>query len=453
MLKLLKITILFTSFTLIANNQPYVELNTLEYKFLKENYSKKENITGVELEIVLNAKKEDQEKIWIDLNNNGIKDVGEKITKFYHIDNYDFLNSGVLSGLVYPIDLNTNKVRIYGNITEFSYTVSLQIPDGYGSTDKYNIGFNKINVSKLNRLNQLNIYDERISDLKLSKNLDLEYLRINCSNLKSINLSNNKKLKTLSIDNIHKTLQILNLSTNNLLEKLELSGLGLDTIDISNNRNLKTLVLKLNDKISKLNISKNKKLQKIKLFKLKNIISLNTSNNKELEIISISECMKLHNINIDKNLNLKELDISQDNFQKINFSKFKKLKKIELLNHKIANLDFSKNIELEELKIESEKLSQINITKNKKLKRLNVWFSTNLKKLNTSENTKLEFLSIDLFGNISKNKLNLDFSKNTKLKTFYISGYKNTCIKVNKKQLNNIPKKWDEYVKYVLNCK
>lgn len=205
-------------------------------------------------------RKKDKKNIWIDLNNNGIKDRNEKINKFTNfskipnLENFSFYNNHQYEHN-YFIDIDMKKLRIYGNITGLKYKVT--IINAYN--DKFEIGFENIYISKLKDLKNLLFIDYELLNLDISENKKLERLIIRASNLKNINVSKNTELETLFVSN--KNLTILNISKNKNLKELALISSKLSSLNISKNKRLKYLSLEGLNKLNSLNVFKNKKLE------------------------------------------------------------------------------------------------------------------------------------------------------------------------------------------------
>ena len=185
------------------------------------------------------------------------------------------------------------------------------------------------------------------------------------NNLKTIDLSNNKKLSYI---NCH----------HNQLKELDVSGLPL----------LKTFYCGHNA-LPSIDVSKNEKLEDFDC-QDNHLDTLNVSQNKELVKLSCGTN------------NLTELDVREN----------KKLKELSCYESKLSNLDLRNQTELEVLKCWKNPLSALNVSANTKLKKLFV-SNTNLTELNVSANTKLKNLDVS-----NTNLTSLDATNNTALATF-----------------------------------
>ena len=174
------------------------------------------------------------------------------------------------------------------------------------------------------------------------------------NNLKTIDLSNNKKLSYI---NCH----------HNQLKELDVNGLPL----------LKTFYCGYNA-LPSIDVSKNEKLEDFDC-QDNHLDTLNVSQNKELVKLSCGTN------------NLTELDVREN----------KKLKELSCYESKLSNLDLRNQTELEVLKCWKNPLSALNVSANTKLKKLFV-SNTNLTSLDATNNTALAtFVGKDCSYNIA----------------------------------------------------
>ena len=174
------------------------------------------------------------------------------------------------------------------------------------------------------------------------------------NNLKTIDLSNNKKLSYI---NCH----------HNQLKELDVSGLPL----------LKTFYCGYNA-LPSIDVSKNEKLEDFDC-QDNHLDTLNVSQNKELVKLSCGTN------------NLTELDVREN----------KKLKELSCYKSKLSNLDLRNQTELEVLKCWKNPLSVVDVSANTKLKTLFV-SNTNLTSLDATNNTALAtFVGKDCSYNIA----------------------------------------------------
>lgn len=217
----------------------------------------------------------------------------------------------------------------------------------------------KIDLSAFTSLTDLKLVSSNISNLDLSKNKKLKSLIITKSNqrLENINLTKCKNLQILKIYGTNKITKI-DLSKNSNLNTLELhySGIGLSALNLSKNGKLKTLGLSNNNKISVLDLSKNSKLEDINLSyngltqcslpgNVKNVsvtcpklTQLDLSNRKQLSNLVVA-CPKLSSFNISGSTSLKEFRMSSNNLASLDLSGLTSLSKITFdVMHNFADL-------------------------------------------------------------------------------------------------------------------
>ncbi|MGB4654680.1 MAG: hypothetical protein WBH98_04530 [Bacteroidales bacterium] len=140
---------------------------------------------GEKIILSINADEADQSDIWIDLNNNGVKDKGEAVTEF-----------GEEAFVETEFKLRAQTVTLYGNVTHFT-CVENEITDLDVSENPLLIDLNcnnndltSLDVSKNTALEALGCRSNKIASLDLSENQALEELLCGCKELTSLTLSN-----------------------------------------------------------------------------------------------------------------------------------------------------------------------------------------------------------------------------------------------------------------------
>lgn len=261
--------------------------------------------------IIMDAPKEVQDRIWIDLNGDAEMQENEKVKTF-----------GVPVG--YP---QNDNITIYGPITV-------------------------LNISKLN-----------IETVDVSKNPYLENLDVSINMISEIDLSSNKALKMLNVSN-NRFLKSLDVTKLDKLEELTCCAIPITSLDVSGNPELKTLhciqtqVKSINlgtiSKIEKLNIWNNY-IEEIDLSRLTGLTflsvcnnqlkSLDLSNNPNIEVLNISR-LSIENMDLSANKELVDLYAGECGFTDVNFLKTipnpEKLKTLDLsMNYKLTSIDLS----------------------------------------------------------------------------------------------------------------
>lgn len=185
---------------------------------------------GQNISLSIDAESKDQSKIWIDLNNNGKQDNGEKVTQF---------------GTPVHYVLGADDIKVYGKIA------------------KFNCAENKLltlDISKSHDLVELYCEKNFIRKLDVSNNKKLTHLYCFQNNLSELDIKNNKALIRLFANN--NQLTSLDLSQNKEIEVLTLNNNEITQLDISNNVNLKRLFCYSNY-LTSLDVSRNLKLNNI----------------------------------------------------------------------------------------------------------------------------------------------------------------------------------------------
>ena len=252
---------------------------------------------------------------------------------------------------------------------------------------------------------EIDCYDENIASLKgIGKFPNLEYLDCSDNKIKSLDLSGNKKLIRLDVENNGMT--SLNVSSCVNLEQLNCWKNELTSINVS-----------ANTKLGMLDVGKN------------NLSSINVSKNKALEILYVEE-NNLTKINVTMLPKLDSLDVSYNQIGTLDISKNPLLVDLYADGNDLTAIDVTKAPELEHLFISQNQLTSIDVTKNPKLTMLNIGSNYGIKKLDVTKNTDLRRLETD-----DTNLSELDLSKNPMLYTLNVCA--NSLAKLD---LSNNPK-------------
>lgn len=235
----------------------------------------------------------------------------------------------------------------------------------------------------------------------------LTYLNVNNNPITSLDVSKNKGLETLYCKNA--ALTSLDVSHNTKLIRLECQNNKLSSLNINNCAELTKLYCG-NNQLTHLNLDQSPKLEE-----------LDADNN------SLSE------LDVSKNVNLKSLSCARNNLASLNLSKNTELTSLMCSRTSLTSLDVSQNAKLEGLYCESNQLTSLDVSHNTNLKAL--YCSKNqLTSLDVRHCPHLNYLfcgdnriaSLDLensdlsFLRCDKNLLTtLDVSRCAKLETLY----------------------------------
>ncbi len=201
-----------------------------------------EKKAGENMYIILDAATDDRPDIWVDLNNNQVKDSGEEYTDFEQGQNYTIQNQ---------------TITIYGKAT-FLFCGSCELTQldvkQNKELTKLTCLYNKLtqlNISNNTQLTELICSDNDLSNLNVSNNKQLTDLRCGYNEIKQLNVRNNKQLTILYCD--HNQLTQLDLSRNKALERLNCSSNEITQLDVSGNTELTYLDCGHNKKLTQVN--------------------------------------------------------------------------------------------------------------------------------------------------------------------------------------------------------
>ncbi|WP_299438612.1 M4 family metallopeptidase [uncultured Aquimarina sp.] len=191
-------------------------------------------------------------------------------------------------------------------------------------------------IEDFKALTSLSCFNNALTTIDLSNNLNLESLMLKENSLATVNVLNNTELVSLRI------------SDNNLT-----------TLDVSNNVNLSTLRCDTN-----------------------NIAILDVSNNTQLVHLDVYNMATLTSLDIDSNTNLQAFKANNTGITTIDFSNNPLLRLVYLHQTPIANVDFSQNPLIEELRVQNTQITALDVS-----------LQTALTNLNCSQNS-LSYLNV-----------------------------------------------------------
>lgn len=246
----------------------------------------------------------------------------------------------------------------------------------------------------------------KLTELDVSKNAKLKWLRCTQTGLTSIDVSKNAALTQLYVGN--NQLTALDVSNNPLLEDLNFYNNKLTTIDVSHNPALKELSCYYNP-ITSLDITKNTALEGLWVNETK-ITSLDVTKNTALKSLY---CYgnSLTTLDVTKNTALENLDCNYNELTVLDMTHNTKLKRLRCYGNKLTALDVSNAPDLRSLECWTNQLTALNVTQNPLLEVLQC-YQNEITALDLTKNTKLIRL------NCSANQLKtLDLSQNTALQS------------------------------------
>lgn len=169
----------------------------------------------------VDAAEADRENVWIDLNGNGVKDEGEKITRF-----------GMEQDKMVALTATTSNVMLYGKVTMLSAPES---------------GIFAVIESNHTSLKYIDLSGNGLVAFFLKDMIDLEYLNVSDNNfqLQAIPflVGCYPKLKVLDMSNSNISAVTGGFGENTELVSLNANGCNLGKIDLTANTKLQTLLL------------------------------------------------------------------------------------------------------------------------------------------------------------------------------------------------------------------
>lgn len=245
---------------------------------------------------------------------------------------------------------------------------------------------------KLEEVEAANITKISLRDCEVESVQGIEYLTaltsldVTENKLKSLDVSKNTKLTFLECH--ENQLTSLDVSMLSELTTLGCSYNQITTLNIGNITKL-TSIWCYNNKISSLDVSKLSDLTI--LYCASNLISsIDVSKNLKLESLICANC-KLQKLDVSKNLALRHLGCGDNNLSSLDVSMLPKLSSLGCGNNLLTKLDVSMLSELTGLDCGGNKLTSLNVTKNPKLYRLTC-YENQLTGLDVSKNPELRDL-------------------------------------------------------------
>lgn len=283
--------------------------------------------SGSNITLSLQAENEsDLAGVWVDLNNNAVKDDGEATV-----------------GMDKTYVISSQTIKVYGKVTllnckdsevtalavrENPYLRSLNCSNNALTTlDCFNMDLTALDVTQNTALTSLGLYGNDLTALDVSQNTALITLNLSDNHVTALDVSHNVALKTLICSN--NPVSSLSLSANTQLTNLQCAGCSLTALDVSAQTALTELNCR-NNSIGTLDLTANTAL-----------INLYCTNN-ALTALTLPQSTTVKRVECEKN-QLTELDVSH-------------LTGVTVLNcavNQLTALDMSQNTALMQLKVYS----------------------------------------------------------------------------------------------------
>ena len=233
----------------------------------------------------------------------------------------------------------------------------LSIEDNHVFTKKELESIDTIEIGKNGSRNPNNDFSS-LDGVQYFPKLEEIYI-YGCKNLKQIDLSSNRNLKSLTL--VYCGLENINLKNNTLLETLSISPGNLTSLDLSNNGVLTYLDCSGN-KLTKLILNGCNALNYIDISD--NLIEeIDLSNKDNLKNIGAWR-NKIEKVNLKNTNNIEELHLNDNNLQELDLSECKKLSVVDLSKNKLSYINVSNNERRVNLNIDENKIGYVEGSKN-----------------------------------------------------------------------------------------
>ncbi|EAC5490274.1 LPXTG cell wall anchor domain-containing protein [Listeria monocytogenes] len=223
-----------------------------------------------------------------------------------------------------------------------------------------------VTVEELAKITKL---DARSQDIEDSTGIEfltgLEVLNLEDNQLKSIDVSKNLNLKELTCSN--NPLANLDVSKNLALEELTCENNELTQLDVSQNTALEYLYCPRNQ-LTKLDVNKNSALRYLAC-DVNQLTNLDVSKNPALTNLGCTK-NQLTDLDVSQNPNLSTLVCSDNQLTNLDVSQNQSLAYLTCDNNKLKNIDIDQNLALEILYCDDNQLTDLDVSKNVNLLRL-----------------------------------------------------------------------------------
>lgn len=214
-------------------------------------------------------------------------------------------------------------------------------------------------IEYLTGLEVLNLEDNQLKSIDVSKNLNLKELTCSNNPLANLDVSKNLALEELTCEN--NELTQLDVSQNTALEYLYCPRNQLTKLDVSKNSALRYLACDVNQ-LTNLDVSKNPALTNLGCTK-NQLTDLDVSQNPNLGTLVCSD-NQLTNLDVSQNQALENLACDNNELKNIDIDQALSLKELSCENNQLTNLDTTQNLALEILYCDDNQLTDLDVRKN-----------------------------------------------------------------------------------------
>jgi len=278
----------------------------------------------------------------------------------------------ITSSQLTSLDLTKMSALKYLRVNDTELT-SLDLSNNIGLTDLYvhqNRQFTSLILPNSTALTTIYAPMNQLPVLDVSNNTGLAILYVFENQLTSLDLTNNTALTDLSVS--YNQLTELDVSNNTALENLYVAYNQFVTLDVSNNTALTTLGT-TNNPITALRLPNSPMLRYLHANSNK-LTSLNVSNNTGLALIDVRD-NQLTSLDLSKNTALTNLRVSDNQLTSLNLSNNRELQSLGVQNNQLTSLDLSYNMRLLGLHLQDNQVTSLNLSNNTALGYLNVTYN------------------------------------------------------------------------------
>lgn len=210
-----------------------------------------------------------------------------------------------------------------------------------------------------------------LGTIRTKGNKKLKSLSISDVKLKELDLSGNEQLESIQLFDFSIKKKTLNISGKNRLTGITIGmARDLESLMIKGNKKLDHIWLEKMNRLKKLELSGNNRLKKLRFIIMNGLKTIDLSKNKKIESIDITNVNALKKLDVTKNPYLKSLSISGKGPQKLDLSKNRRLRELQILDEKI-HFTLPKNNKLSKLIVSASGDAKIDLTSCVGLKRIN----------------------------------------------------------------------------------
>lgn len=345
--------------------------------------------------------------------------------KAYLIANFDKNSDGEISHEealeITDINVCSDNIESLAGIEYLTNLETIKCKGTFnGNPRKINGSLKSIDVTHNKKLKSLDVGYNVLGSIDISNNIELTKLSCEYNQITNLDTRFNEKLTWISCQS--NDIKAINLNQNKLLETLYIWNNALSSLDVTKNENLSDLICNYNS-ITELDLSHNpflyilgcngNKLTSLDLSHNSSLVELSAYSN-ELETIDISQCVNLEVFNCYKNHIGHTMDISHCT----------KLKIFQCQINKIDKIIMPPSTDLQIFSCEENEIESLDISANTGLRGLSC-YGNNLKQLDITHNVELtsvrcydnEIESLDISNNIKISSL---YCQNNPLRTLYI---------------------------------